>query len=118
MSETRPIRESESATSNPFGEILVGLALLVSACTSILLTRVPGGIALLWPGTAIAAALLIRLPRVRWSIAAASIAGALVLANVLVALGTLLSTSWILVANSWMQTPTGGAVSRHDRVRA
>jgi cytochrome bd ubiquinol oxidase subunit I len=29
------------------------------------------------------------------------------LANVLVALGTLLSTSWILVANSWMQTPAG-----------
>ena len=29
------------------------------------------------------------------------------IANILVALGTLFSTSWILVANSWMQTPTG-----------
>jgi diguanylate cyclase len=85
MSETRSIRTSESAASIPFGEILVGLALLASASTSILLTRVPGGIALLWPGTAIAAALLIRLPRVRWSIAAMSIAAALMLANVLVA---------------------------------
>lgn len=33
------------------------------------------------------------------------------LANVMVALGTLLSTTWILVANSWMQTPAG-----YDRV--
>ncbi|MBV8314175.1 MAG: cytochrome ubiquinol oxidase subunit I [Planctomycetaceae bacterium] len=29
------------------------------------------------------------------------------LANGLVALGTLMSTTWILVANSWMQTPAG-----------
>ena len=28
-------------------------------------------------------------------------------ANIMVALGTLLSTTWILAANSWMQTPTG-----------
>lgn len=28
-------------------------------------------------------------------------------ANVMVALGTLLSTTWILAANSWMQTPAG-----------
>jgi len=28
-------------------------------------------------------------------------------ANVMVALGTLLSTTWILAANSWMQTPSG-----------
>jgi cytochrome bd ubiquinol oxidase subunit I len=29
------------------------------------------------------------------------------IANIMVALGTLLSTTWILAANSWMQTPTG-----------
>jgi cytochrome d ubiquinol oxidase subunit I len=29
------------------------------------------------------------------------------IANILVALGTLFSTTWILVANSWMQTPSG-----------
>jgi cytochrome d ubiquinol oxidase subunit I len=28
-------------------------------------------------------------------------------ANIMVALGTLLSTTWILAANSWMQTPSG-----------
>jgi diguanylate cyclase (GGDEF)-like protein/PAS domain S-box-containing protein len=63
-------------------EILVGLALLVSSCICILSTRVPGGIALFWPGNAIAAALLIRLPRVRWVSAALSVVVALLVANV------------------------------------
>jgi cytochrome d ubiquinol oxidase subunit I len=34
--------------------------------------------------------------------------GAHLLATILVAFGASLSTFWILVANSWMQTPTGG----------
>jgi diguanylate cyclase len=69
----------------PFNEILVGLTVLVSACMSILLTRVPGGIALFWPASAIAAALLIRFPRVRWGSAAISVLMALIVANVVAA---------------------------------
>jgi cytochrome bd ubiquinol oxidase subunit I len=34
-------------------------------------------------------------------------------ANVMVGLGTLLSTTWILAANSWMQTPTGYVRGTH-----
>ncbi len=30
-------------------------------------------------------------------------------ANTMVALGTLLSTTWIIDANSWMQTPAGSS---------
>src|SRR5580692_313152 len=52
---------------------------------SILLTRVPGGITLFWPGGAIAAALLIRLPRIRWISAAISAVAALLIANVVAA---------------------------------
>jgi diguanylate cyclase (GGDEF)-like protein/PAS domain S-box-containing protein len=69
----------------PVNEILVGLAVLVSACISIWLTRIPGGIALFWPGSAIAAALLIRMPQIRWISAAAAVLIALLAANVLAA---------------------------------
>ena len=69
-----------------FTEVLVGLALFASAAISIWVTRAaPGGIALIWPGNAIAAALLIRLPRVRWSSAAVSVLLAIFFANTLVA---------------------------------
>jgi hypothetical protein len=81
----RPIRILGALSKTPFGEIFVGLVLLVSACISIYLTRVPGGIALFWPGSAMAAALLIRLPQVRWSIASMSVWIALLVANVLAA---------------------------------
>ncbi len=67
-------------------EILVGLALFASAAISIWVTRAaPGGIALIWPGSAIAAALLIRLPRARWRMAAVSVLLAIFFANILVA---------------------------------
>src|SRR6202021_1724499 len=69
----------------PLNEILVGLAVLVSSCISMLLTLVPGGITLFWPGGAIAAALLIRLPRIRWISAAISVVAALLIANVVAA---------------------------------
>src|ERR1700723_1826049 len=69
----------------PLNEILVGLALLVSSCISILLTRVPGGITLFWPGGAIAAALLIRLPRIRWISATISVVAAFMITNVVAA---------------------------------
>jgi diguanylate cyclase len=77
----------------PVNEILVGLAVLVPACLSILLTRAPGGIALFWPGSAIAAALLIRLPRIRWISATVSVLAALLVANVVAA-----HMSWSITA--------------------
>jgi diguanylate cyclase len=52
---------------------------------AILLTRVPGGITLFWPGSAIAAAVLIRLPRIRWLSATISVVAALLIANVVAA---------------------------------
>jgi diguanylate cyclase (GGDEF)-like protein/PAS domain S-box-containing protein len=79
---TEAIQIQRALSKAPLSEILVGLALLVSCCISILLTRVPGGITLFWSGSAIAAALLIRLPRVRWISAAVSVVVALLVANV------------------------------------
>ena len=84
-SPTEPIQHRRAPSKAPPYEILIGLALLVSACIAILLTRVPGGITLFWPSSAIAAALLIRLPRVRWISAAVSAAAALLVANMAVA---------------------------------
>lgn len=63
------IRRSPPATL-PLTELLIALALLISSSLSILLTRTAGGISLFWPGSVIAAAVLIRLPRVRWLSAA------------------------------------------------
>jgi len=57
-----PVRQSNV----PIAEVLLAAGVFVGACISILLTRAPGGIALFWPGSAIAGAVLIRLPRVRW----------------------------------------------------
>jgi PAS domain-containing protein len=45
--------------------VLLGASLFGAACISILLTWVPGGIALFWPGSAIAGGVLIHLSRVR-----------------------------------------------------
>jgi diguanylate cyclase len=64
--------------------MLVGLAVLVSACVAIKLTRVPGGIALVWPSDAIAAALLIRFRHLRCGRAALAVIGAFILANLLI----------------------------------
>src|SRR5580704_5733362 len=79
---TEAIQIQRALRKAPINEILVGLALLVSCCISMLLTRVPGGITLFWSGSAIAAALLIRLPQVRWISAAVSVVVALLVANV------------------------------------
>jgi diguanylate cyclase len=85
MPGLQSIRSDSGLSTSPFSEILVGLAVLVSASIAILLTRAPGGIALFWPASAIAAAILIRLPKVRWDIAAVSVFAALVAANAFVA---------------------------------
>jgi diguanylate cyclase len=84
LPDTREIPEPASAGALPVAEMLVGLAVFAAACLSILLTRVPGGVTLFWPATGIAAALLIRLPKVRWLSAAASILLGVFLAVVLV----------------------------------
>lgn len=57
----------------PAAELLVALAVFLSAYLSILLTHVSGGITLFWPANGIAAATLMRLPQVRWASAAAAI---------------------------------------------
>ena len=51
-------------------EWLVALGYFLSAAMAIVLTRIEGGIALIWPANAIAAALLIRARRVHWPMAA------------------------------------------------
>jgi diguanylate cyclase (GGDEF)-like protein/PAS domain S-box-containing protein len=73
------------APAVPGAELLVSLAVLLAACLSILVTRVPAGVTLFWPVNGLAAALLIRLPRVRWVTAAAGILLAVFLASLLVA---------------------------------
>jgi diguanylate cyclase len=69
----------------PWQEMLVGLAVFVSACVAIWLTRVPGGITLFWPSNAIAAALLIRFPHLRCGRTALAVYVALMLAAILAA---------------------------------
>ena len=54
----------------PVTEMLLGVAVFLSAYLSIVLTHVPGGITLFWPANGIAAATLIRLPQLRWTRAA------------------------------------------------
>jgi diguanylate cyclase (GGDEF)-like protein/PAS domain S-box-containing protein len=82
---TEPTQTQWALSKAPIKEILVGLALLVSSCIAILLTRLPGGISLFWPGSAIAAALLIRLSRIRWISATISVVAALLIANAVAA---------------------------------
>lgn len=84
MPEVRPFQDTGRLQGLPTNEVLVGLALFAAASISVILTRVPGGIALFWPGNAIAAALLIRLSRVRWGVAAAALYIALCTANAVV----------------------------------
>ena len=85
LSETRLMTERWSFASSPIHEVLVGLVVLASACIAIRLTRMPGGIALFWPASAIAAALLIRFPRIRCGRSAVAVFIAMVFANVVVA---------------------------------
>jgi diguanylate cyclase (GGDEF)-like protein/PAS domain S-box-containing protein len=69
----------------PLTELMVALALFSASSLSILLARGPGSISLFWPGSAIAAAVLIRLPRVRWLSAAALLWLSVFLADLLLA---------------------------------
>jgi diguanylate cyclase (GGDEF)-like protein/PAS domain S-box-containing protein len=74
-----------SKSGFPVAEAMLGASVFAAACISIFLTRVPGGIALIWPGSAIAGAVLIRLPRVRWVAATLFTFAGLASANALAA---------------------------------
>jgi diguanylate cyclase (GGDEF)-like protein/PAS domain S-box-containing protein len=54
----------------PRKELAIAAIFFVVALGSMLMTRVNGGISLIWPANAVAAALLIRSPKVRWLSAA------------------------------------------------
>jgi diguanylate cyclase (GGDEF)-like protein/PAS domain S-box-containing protein len=69
----------------PLAEMAIGAAFFSSVCASGLFTRVAGGIALFWPANAIAAALLIRLPRPRWGAAFAAFVLSAIVANLTIA---------------------------------
>jgi len=78
---TKPVPMRWALNEAPLNEILLGLALLAFSWISHLMSSAPGGIAPFWPGTAIASAVLIRLPRIRWISATVSIVSALLIAN-------------------------------------
>ena len=73
------------ARTFPTRELAIAAALFAAAAASIHLTRVPGGIALFWPGSVIAATLLIRAPAIRWVAGGMLMTLAVSLANVWVA---------------------------------
>ena len=80
-------REPEGAryVRLPVAEFTVGAIFFVVALGAMLMTRVNGGISLIWPANAIAAALLIRLPQVRWLTAGVVLFTAGMASNVVVA---------------------------------
>jgi len=73
------LRRTSERIASP--EVILGLVFFVVSLLSVLASRADRGIALIWPGNAIAAALLIRMHKMRWIAAAGSILLAGVLAN-------------------------------------
>ena len=67
----------------PLGELAVAAAFFLAAFAAVSLARATGTSALVWPGNAVAAALLVRMPQVRWPPALLGIVIAGVLANML-----------------------------------
>jgi diguanylate cyclase (GGDEF)-like protein/PAS domain S-box-containing protein len=65
----------------PLGELAVAAAFFLAAYAATCISRFTATSDLVWPGNALAAALLVRLPRVRWLPAILAIVGAGVLAN-------------------------------------
>jgi diguanylate cyclase len=78
-------RESITASISwlPLQELAVACVFFLAALAALTVTRAPGGAALIWPADSIAAALLVRLPRVRWLWAAGALFSAGVLAETL-----------------------------------
>jgi diguanylate cyclase (GGDEF)-like protein/PAS domain S-box-containing protein len=77
----------------PARELLLGCAYLLSAAASVTLTRVTADVALVWPANALAAAVLIRLPEVRWFRIACILFSAGIAANVIAG-----HSSWTLAS--------------------
>ena len=67
--------------------VLYTLLFFAATALTVALTRYGGGLALVWPGTAIAAALLLHLPKRAWPLAVAAIAAASMIATALFGLG-------------------------------
>ena len=67
----------------PVAEAAVATIVFLAALAAIAVTRSAGGAAIIWPANAIAAALLIRMPRVRWIAIAVGLFCAELLANTL-----------------------------------
>jgi integral membrane sensor domain MASE1 len=60
------VQRGTSLSKLPRDALLIGALYFVTAAVAIVLTRVQGGISLIWLSNALAAAILIRAPRVRW----------------------------------------------------
>jgi integral membrane sensor domain MASE1 len=69
----------------PLGELAVAAAFFLAAFAAVSLARATGYAAFVWPANALAAALLVRMPQVRWLPALLGIVIAGVLANLLTA---------------------------------
>jgi integral membrane sensor domain MASE1 len=80
-----PVQRGALFSKLPRDALLIGLLYFVTAAVAIVLTRVQGGIALIWLSNALAAAILIRAPRVRWYSTATILMTAAIAANMLVA---------------------------------
>lgn len=78
---SRALSDTLSWLAGP--ELGVAAAFLAAALAAVIGTRFATDLALIWPGTAIAASILIRLRKVRWPLALASIFIAGILANLL-----------------------------------
>jgi diguanylate cyclase len=88
-----------AAAAAPLTELLVALAVLAVSSLSILLTRAPSGIALFWPASALAAAILIRVPHLRWLRASALLWLSIFLAHVLIAHRSAYAAAGVAVIN-------------------
>ena len=73
-----------AVASVPLPEVLLALVVFAAASLSKALTGLPDGIAMLWPGSIIAAAILIRRRDVRWTLAALLLWLSLFLSDLLV----------------------------------
>jgi diguanylate cyclase (GGDEF)-like protein/PAS domain S-box-containing protein len=67
----------------PLGELTVAAAFFLAAFAAVSVARAAGAASLVWPANALAAALLVRMPQVRWGVALPAIVLAGVLANAL-----------------------------------
>jgi diguanylate cyclase len=85
MTDTATPSVRSLSFAGPLRECGLAFGVFVADSIAFSITRSADGIALFWPGCALAACVLIRLPRVRWATAAFGLLLAVYLANLLVA---------------------------------